>query len=554
MTKFVFVTGGVMSGIGKGITAASTAKLFQFRGFKVSIVKIDPYLNVDPGTLNPIEHGECFVTETVWNFQPAEGSEVFRISEIDQDFGSYERFLNVNIPPSHNITSGQIYLQTILKERKGEYLGHTVQIIPHCTDIIKDRIKKVAQDEKLDALIIEVGGTVGDIESTIFLEAIRQLRLEVGRKDTVLIHVTFIPYSEAVGQLKSKPTQHSVKMLQAAGLQPDFLICRSPVDLDTDPSVRSKISLFSNLPPEAVISNPDLDCIYELPLIFERQNLGDSLCFNLDLKPKTLSCIECISEWRKTVDLFKNGNKEVTIAMPGKYTTITDSYVSINAALKDAGAHLGTKVHIRWVDTENLDENAVLGADGVLNTPGFGSRGVEGMIRCAELAMENRIPYLGICFGCQLLYVAYCRKYLGLEGANSTEIDPKTPYPVVDKMEEQKAIQILGGTMRLGGHPIVVKPNTRLSRAYKQGEIVERFRHRYHIMDDFIKKGENKGLIVSAVDKTGKIVNALELNWENYFCVGTQFHPEFKSRPTKPSPIYSTFMQAVIEKKYGKSG
>ncbi len=552
MTKFVFVTGGVMSGIGKGITAASTAKLFQFRGFKVSIVKIDPYLNVDPGTLNPIEHGECFVTETVWNFQPVDGSETFRISEIDQDFGSYERFLNVNIPPSHNITSGQIYLQTILKERKGEYLGHTVQIIPHCTDIIKDRIKKIAQEEKLDVLVIECGGTVGDIESTIFLESIRQLRLEVGRRDTALIHVTFIPYSEAVGQLKSKPTQHSVKMLQAAGLQPDFLVCRAPVDLDTDPSVRSKISLFSNLPPEAVISNPDLKCIYELPLIFERQNLGDSLCFNLDMKPKTLSCIECIAEWEKTVNLFKNGNKEVTIAMPGKYTSITDSYVSINAALTDAGAHLGTKVKIRWVDTENLDENAVLTADGVLNTPGFGSRGVEGMIHCAELAMEHRIPYLGICFGCQLLYVAYCRKYLGLEGANSTEIDPKTPYPVVDKMEEQRAIKILGGTMRLGGYPIVLKYNTRLANAYKQDEVIERFRHRFHIMDDFMKK-QDKGMMVSAVDKTGKIVNALELNWENYFCVGTQFHPEFKSRPTKPSPIYSAFVLAVIEKKYGKS-
>ncbi len=553
MTKFVFVTGGVMSGIGKGITAASTAKLFQFRGFKVSMVKIDPYLNVDPGTLNPIEHGECFVTETVWDFRPVEGGETFRISEIDQDFGAYERFLNINIPPSHNITSGQIYLQTILKERKGEYLGHTVQIIPHCTDIIKDRIKKVALDEKLDVLVIECGGTVGDIESTVFLEAIRQLRLEVGRRDTVLIHVTFIPYSEAVGQLKSKPTQHSVKTLQAAGLQPDILVCRAPVDLDTDPSVRSKISLFSNLPPEAVISNPDLKCIYELPLVFERQNLGDSLCFNLDLKPKTLSCIECIAEWEKTVNLFKNCNKEITIAMPGKYTSITDSYVSINEALTDAGAHLGTKVHIRWVDTENLDENAVLCADGVLNTPGFGSRGVEGMIRCAELAMEHRIPYLGICFGCQLLYVAYCRKYLALEGANSTEIDPNTPFPVVDKLDEQRAIKILGGTMRLGGYPIILKPNTRLAAAYKQSEIVERFRHRYHIMDDFMKKHDDKGLIVSAVDKTGKIVNALELNWENYFCVGTQFHPEFKSRPTKPSPIYSAFVQAIIEKKYGKS-
>ena len=542
-----------MSGIGKGITAASTAKLFQFRGLKVSIVKIDPYLNIDPGTLNPIEHGECFVTETVWNFQPIEGGETFRISEIDQDFGSYERFLNVNIHPSHNITSGQIYLQTILKERKGEYLGHTVQIIPHCTDIIKERIKKIANEEKLDVLVVECGGTVGDIESTIFLEAIRQIRLETGRRDTVLIHVTFIPYSESVGQLKSKPTQHSVKMLQAAGLQPDFVICRIPMNLEIDSSVRSKISLFSNLPPEAVISNPDIQCIYELPLIFERQNLGDSLCFNLDLKPKTLSCIDYISDWRKTVDLFKNGNREVIIALPGKYTSIMDSYVSINAALKDAGAHLNTKVHIRWIDTENLDEKLVLTADGILNTPGFGTRGVEGMIRCAELAMEHEIPYLGICFGCQLLYIAYCRKYLGLEGANSTEIDPKTPYPVVDRMEEQKAIKLLGGTMRLGGYPVILKPNTRIAKAYKQTEIIERFRHRYHIIDDFIKKKDDKGMIISAVDKTGTIVNALELNRENYFCVGTQFHPEFKSRPTNPSPIYSAFLQAVLEKKYGKS-
>src|SRR5271157_5601925 len=441
--KYVFVTGGVMSGIGKGITAASTAKLFQFRGFRVSIVKIDPYLNVDPGTLNPIEHGECFVTETVWNFQPVEGGEIFPISEIDQDFGAYERFLGGNIPPSHNITSGQIYLQTILKERKGEYLGHTVQIIPHCTDMIKERIKKVAIDEKLDVLVIECGGTVGDVESALFLEAIRQLRLEVGRKDTVLMHVTLVPYSAPVGQLKSKPTQHSVKTLQAAGLQPDFLVCRAPVDLDTDPSVRAKLSLFSNLPPEAVISNPDLDCIYELPLIFERQNLGDSLCFQLDLKPSTSRCITEIADWQQTVDLFKNTSMEVTIAMPGKYTGITDSYISINEALRDAGAHLGADVKINWLDTETLNEDQVLQADGILNTPGFGSRGVEGMIRCAELAMEHRIPYLGICFGCQLLYVAYCRKCLGMEGANSTEIDPETPYPVVDKMEEQKAIKFM---------------------------------------------------------------------------------------------------------------
>lgn len=554
--KYVFVTGGVMSGIGKGITAASIGRLFLFRGFDVSILKIDPYLNVDPGTLNPIEHGECFVTENVWEFQPVPDGEVFRISEIDQDFGAYERFLGQNISPSHNITSGQIYLETILKERKGEFLGRTVQIIPHCTNIIKERITRVAAEEDLDILIIECGGTVGDVESTIYLEAFRQMRLEQGERNTALVHVTLIPYSKAVGQLKSKPTQHSVKALQGMGLQPDVLVCRAPVELDTDPEIKRKLSLFSNVPVEAVISNPDIEYLYELPLVFERQNLGDTLCYILDLKPATLSCVEGIAEWEAMVDLFKNAGRTVRIAMPGKYVDILDSYVSINEALKHAGAHAGARVEIDWINTEDVASlDAHLAAcDGILLTPGFGARGVEGMIHCATYAMEHEVPYLGICFGAQLFYIAYCREMLELAGAHSTEIDPDAPHPVVDMLEEQRAVQDKGGTMRLGGHAVHVVPGTRLARAYEQTEIVERFRHRYHIIEDFLSpdtapKEPAKRLVVSARDETGTIVNAIELASETHWMVGTQFHPEFKSRPYRPSPIYKAFIDAILARK-----
>lgn len=555
--KFVFITGGVMSGIGKGIVTASLGKLFQFRGFKISGVKIDPYLNVDPGTLNPIEHGECFITEQVWDFKPVPDSDeyIYRISEIDQDFGSYERFWGENIHPSHNITSGQIYLSTILRERKGTFLGRTVQIIPHCTNIIKDRLKKIAEEEDLDVLLVECGGTVGDIESQIFLESFRQLRLELPKRSMALVHVTLIPYSNVIRQHKTKPTQHSVKALQAAGLQPDVLIGRSKKPLDNE--IKEKISLFTNVPINAVISDPDLDVVYELPLLFEDQKLGDYLCELLDLKAKlvTYSTVNNYSEWQKTVNLFKNTKETITIGIPGKYFNISDSYISINSALVQAAAHEGYIANLKMINiTEETDiEKELKECDGILLTPGFGERAVEGMIKTAEFAMENKVPYLGVCFGAQLFFIAFCRKYLGLKNANSTEINQNTPYPVIDLLESQKKIKSKGGTMRLGGLKIMVKKDTRLYDAYQTEEIIERFRHRYHIIEKYIDDDtKQKGLIISSRDETGEIINSIELNREDHWMVGVQFHPEFKSKPYAPSPCYTAFIKASIKYKNKK--
>lgn len=551
--KFVFITGGVMSGIGKGICTASLAKLFQFRGFKVSIMKIDPYLNIDPGTLNPIEHGECFVTEEVWDFNPIKKSnrnwvKPVRIAELDQDFGTYERFIGENISPSHNITSGQIYYSTILKERAGIYLGKTVQLIPHCTKEVKDRIIGTAEDENLDVLLIECGGTTGDFESILFLESFRQMRLSLPKNDTMLVHVTLVPFLKTVGQLKSKPTQHSVKTLQSVGLQPDILICRSILPLTDE--IKSKISLFSNVQENAVISSPDLESIYSVPLEFERQGLGDYVCELLDLKPKLVEFNEItnFSEWEKMAELYLPKENKITIAMPGKYMEISDSYVSINEALKHACAHEGYGLDIKWIDTEKPIEKELKDCDGILLTPGFGSRGVEGMIKCAELAMEYKIPYLGICFGAQLFFVAFCRKILNMKDANTTEIDENSGFPVVDFLEGQKKQKKTGGTMKLGAHEVHIKKGTKLYAAYKKKVIHERFRHRFHIMEKFLKDNPKaNNLVISARDPTGLIVNAIELKDEDHWMVGTQFHAEYKSRPYKPSPLYRAFIKATIK-------
>jgi CTP synthase len=554
--KFVFVTGGVMSGIGKGVVTASIGKVLQFRGFKISVVKIDPYLNVDPGTLNPIEHGECFITEDIWEFKPVYESDErsYRISEIDQDFGTYSRILGIEMHPSHNITSGQIYLSTILSERKGRFLGKTVQIIPHVTDIIKERLMEIAENEELDVLLIECGGTVGDLESSIFLEAFRQIKLE-SPKRTAFIHVTLVPYSRAIGQQKSKPTQHSVKLLQSIGLQPDIIIGRSEKPLD--PEIKRKISLYSNVPENAVISNPDLSIVYELPLLFEEQGLGDQICELIDLKAKLVSYNEVTnySEWVKMVEMFKNAKQTVRIGMPGKYFNISDSYISINVALEDAAAHYGYKTELKMI---NIDENTnidkeLTDCDGILLTPGFGERAVEGMISSTEYAMDNKVPFLGICFGAQLFFVGFCRKYLGLEGANSTEINSSTPYPVIDLLESQKSIVEKGGTMRLGAQRIIVEKGTKLYEAYQQNEILERFRHRFHIQGRFITEdARNKGMIISSRDETGNIINSIELKRKDHWMVGVQFHPEFKSRPYSASPCYAAFIKECIKYKESK--
>ena len=550
MVKYVFVTGGVVSGLGKGVVTASIAKLFQFRGYSVDVIKIDPYLNVDPGTLNPIEHGEVFVCEEVWEFEPAPGYK-FRIAEVDQDFGTYERFLDRNMHPSNNITSGQVYLSVVLRERVGEYLGKTIQVIPHVTDEIKRRIREVAKRGEPDVLLVEVGGTVGDIEAMPFLEAIRQFRLEEGPGNTALVHVTLVPYLETVGQLKTKPTQHSVKSLQSSGLQPDVIIGRAAHELP--PDVRAKISLFCNVPEGAVISDPNLEVVYELPLVFEKQGLGDYLCELLCLNPHSVKNSR-IEEWSSLVNRFKTWEGKVSIAMPGKYVEISDSYISINEALKHAGAHVGVKVEYIYMDTETFKEDPGIveeqlsHADGILLTPGFGSRGVEGMIKAAEYAIEKDLPFLGICFGAQLLFVAFARSVMGLKEAHTTEVCPETPHPVVDLLPEQKSLNAKGGTMRLGAHTVVIRRGTKLYEAYGKRVVRERFRHRYHISREYASKAERKGLVVSATDPSGRIINAIELS-DKYWVVGIQFHPEFKSRPNRPSPIYREFIKKVWQRK-----
>lgn len=548
-TRYIFVTGGVVSGLGKGVVAASIGKILQMRGLKVDMIKADPYLNVDPGTLNPVEHGEVFVCEEVWEFEPAPGYK-FTIAEIDQDFGTYERFLNVNMHPSNNITSGQVYLSVILKERVGGYLGRTIQVIPHITDEIKRRIRAVAERSQPDVLIVEIGGTVGDIEAMPFLEAVRQFRLEEPPQNTLLVHVTLIPYLPKVGQLKTKPTQHSVKELQSMGLQPDIIIGRAGSQLPRD--VKEKIGLYCSVPPEAVYSDPDLDTVYQLPLVLEEQGLGDYILMKMGLSAPPQP--QRLEEWRSIVQSFLSAKEEVIVAMPGKYTMIQDSYISINEALNHAGAYLGVKVRRVFIEAEDLERESsrVWGildsADAILLTPGFGSRGVEGMIDAARYALESGKPFLGICFGAQLLFVAFMRYVAGLRDAHTTEVNPETPHPVVDFLPEQRAVSLKGGTMRLGAHPVRLKPGTKLYEAYGSELVYERFRHRYHINPEYIPLAESKGLVVSSTDPSGRIVNSIELKGDAWI-VGVQFHPEYKSRPGNPSPVYREFIKSAVRAK-----
>ncbi|MHA2044934.1 MAG: CTP synthase [Candidatus Thorarchaeota archaeon] len=542
--NFVFITGGVLSGIGKGVTTASIAKLFQFRGYDIRIIKIDPYLNIDPGTLNPIEHGEVFVTDQTWTFKPVSDFE-FRISEIDLDFGTYERITGMEVHPSQNITSGQIYISVILEERKGGFLGRTVQIIPHITERIKQRIWEVVEKEPVpDILLVEIGGTVGDIEASPFLEAVRQLVSEQGHNNTAVVHVTLVPYIKSVGEFKTKPTQHSVRTLQSLGLQPDIMICRAEQHLP-DPA-KEKIALFCNVPKERVISNPDIPVIYQLPLSFEDEGLGTTHFGLEDREPIT-------EKWAKMVKSFENVSEKVVIAMPGKYTTLGDSYKSINQALSHAAASCSAQVEIKWIETEERDTEKCLtedlsDVDGVLLTPGFGERGVEGMICASNVALESKIPLLGICYGAQLSTVGFARKVMGWKGAHTTEVDADSLYPVVDLLDEQKLMEDKGGTMRLGGHDVVIVKGTRLHEIYKTDRVHERFRHRFHLIDRYLNKMDEKGLRVSAHDTTGHIINAIE-HVDHPFWIGVQYHPEFKSRPDKPHPLYLGLIRAALEYK-----
>jgi CTP synthase len=545
-TRFVFVTGGVLSGIGKGVTTASIAKLFQFRGYDIGIMKIDPYLNIDPGTLNPVEHGEVFVTDQPWTFRPAEGFE-FTISEIDLDFGTYERFTGMEVHPSQNITSGQIYVSVILGERKGSFLGRTVQIIPHVTNRIKQRIWKVVDEQKPDVLLVEIGGTAGDIEAMPFLEAVRQLVSEVGHERIALVHVTLVPYMDSVGEFKTKPTQHSVRTLQGLGLQPDVIICRAAKELPQ--SAESKIALFCNVPENHVISNPDIPVIYRLPLSFEQQDLGNILTNHLGLEERSPE----VEKWNEMVKTFESPSETLVIAMPGKYTTLSDSYKSINEALSHAAAACDAHVKIKWIETEKrCDETSLRedlhDVDGVLLTPGFGERGVEGMICAATLTFDLEIPLLGICYGAQLGTVAFARKMMDWKGAHTTEVDADSLYPVIDLMDDQKTIDDLGGTMRLGSHEVSIIEGTRLHSVYGKTIAKERFRHRFHLIDRYVNRMKEQGLIVSAYDSSGEIINAIELV-NHPFWIGVQFHPEFNSRPDSPHPLYLGLIRAALEHK-----
>lgn len=530
-TKFIFVTGGVMSGLGKGVATSSIAKLLQLADQKVSCVKIDPYLNYDAGTMNPVAHGEVFVTE--------DGG------ECDMDIGNYERFLNQNIPKSHNITTAQVYSSVIEAERKGEYLGACVQIIPHVTDEIKNRIKKIAEDEKLDFLTVECGGTVGDIESLPFLEALRQLKVEEGPQGVLFVHVTLAPSLDVVGEQKTKPTQHSVQELRRIGIQPDFLAVRCTLPLEE--KTKKKIAMFTNVTPNDVLSCHDAKSIFEVPQMLYDQGIMDSIF----TKFGKVGMVNASANWDKwneiTQSMANHEDNKLKIAMVGKYVTLTDSYVSVNHALKHAGAKIGRSVDIDWIDSESiLDYNILSKYDGILVPGGFGTRGSEGIINTANFAREKNIPYLGICFGFQLAAIAFGRNVMNLEDANSTEIKANTKNPIIDLLPEQKEISDMGGSLRLGANEIKIKENTNAHKIYSASSINKRHRHRYEMNKKYIPEFEKNGMIFSAESDEGKRMEILEIPSHKFY-LGVQFHPEFNSRPGYPEESFAAFVKAASE-------
>ncbi|MDP4181462.1 MAG: CTP synthase [Bacillota bacterium] len=528
--KYVFVTGGVVSGLGKGITAASLGRLLKARGLHVTIQKFDPYLNVDPGTMSPYQHGEVFVTD--------DGA------ETDLDLGHYERFIDENLSKNNNVTTGKIYWSIISKERKGEFLGGTVQVIPHITNEIKERIYRVGKSDHTDIVITEIGGTVGDIESLPFLEAIRQVATDVGRENVMYIHVTLVPYLSKSHEPKTKPTQHSVKELRSIGIQPDVIVCRSEKHLSKD--LRDKIGLFCNIPGDSVIQNLDADILYEVPLMLEDEGLADITCKRLSLECKAPD----LTEWKDLVSNQKNLTNSVTIALVGKYVELHDAYISVVESLKHGGIANNSEVKVKWVNSEHLTEDCVsetlADADGVLVPGGFGDRGVEGKILAAKYCRENKVPYFGICLGMQMAVVEFARNIVGFTDAHSSEFDNSTKYPVIDLMPEQRDIDEMGGTMRLGLYPCKIKEGTRVSQIYKEGLIYERHRHRYEVNNEFREKLVAKGLIVSGLSPSEKLVEMIELPDHPWF-IGVQFHPEFKSRPNRPHPLFRAFIKASFE-------
>jgi CTP synthase len=532
--KYIIVTGGVLSGLGKGVTASSTGLLLQCAGYKVTAVKIDPYLNVDAGTMNPYEHGEVFVM--------TDGA------EVDLDLGNYERFLNCNLTSDHNITTGKVFKKVIEKERRGDYLGQTVQIIPHIVREIVDGIKSAAKNAKADVCVIELGGTVGDIESMPFMEAARLLGREEGRDNVMFIHTTLVPVVGSVGEQKTKPTQHSVKELQGLGIRPDVIVGRSDKKLDED--IASKIAFFADIPREAVISAPDAKTIYEVPLIFLEQKFPELIEKRLGLKTKKPD----VKEWKDFVNRITNGGEEVEVAIIGKYTALKDSYISHEETLRYTGAVLGCKVKIRWIEAPDLEDSgstdSLKGVDGVIVPGGFGKRGSEGKIMAARWARENEIPYLGVCFGFQLATVEFARNVLGLKGANSSELDSDGKHSVVDILPEQEGVKDMGATMRLGDHKVKIEPGI-AKELYGSNVIFERHRHRYEINPNYIEQIESKGMKYTGRDSSGRRMEILELEGHPYF-VASQFHPEFKSRPDAPSPLHLGLVKAALAHK--KSG
>jgi CTP synthase len=531
-TKFIFVTGGVVSSLGKGLASASIGSLLETRGLKITIQKLDPYLNVDPGTMNPMQHGEVFVTD--------DGA------ETDLDLGHYERFVSQRMTKLNNATSGQIYQTVIQKERRGEYLGGTVQVIPHVTDEIKSRIIDCAKGQ--DVLIVEVGGTVGDIESLPFLEAIRQLRLEVGAQNAISVHVTLVPFIGAAGELKTKPTQHSVMKLREIGIQPEILLCRSEKAIE--PPLKKKIAMFTNVAADAVFSAEDVSCIYEVPIRFHAEGVDDKIAEMLNIWTRAPE----LTGWERVVHRLKSPQAEVDIGLVGKYVDLVESYKSLNEALIHGGIGNDCRVSLHHIDSEEIERRGVApllaDMDGILVAPGFGSRGIQGKIDAVRYAREEGVPFFGICLGLQMAVIEFARNVVGLKGANSTEMEPGTPYPVVDLMPDQRHVTEKGATMRLGAYPCVLAPGSKAAAAYGASEVSERHRHRYEVNNDFRDGLTTHGMVISGVSPDRRLVEMIEIPSHPYF-VGCQFHPEFKSRPQAPHPLFQSFIAAALRARLG---
>jgi CTP synthase len=537
-TRFIFVTGGVVSSLGKGIAAASIGRLLVARGLNVQLQKFDPYINVDPGTMSPYQHGEVFVTE--------DGA------ETDLDLGHYERFTDSNTSRASNVTAGAVYNTVIRRERRGDYLGGTVQVVPHITDEIKQRIRVVAEASDVDVVITEIGGTVGDIESLPFLEAIRQFPVDVGRGRCMYIHLTLVPYIGHAGELKTKPTQHSVNELRRIGIAPDMVVCRSEGSLGTD--IRRKIALFASLPEEAVVSARDVDNIYKVPLVFRDEGVDDFVLEHFH----TEAAEPDLAGWRDLTTRADEAEQPVRIALVGKYVRLEDAYLSVVEALRHSGFMHGGRVEIDWVDSEKLDpaeaDKRLGDADGILIPGGFGGRGIEGKIAAARIARENDIPYLGICLGMQLAVCEFARHATGMEGANSTEFDPETPFAVIDLLPEQKEVADMGGTMRLGADPIKLHDGTRAREIYEEAVVYERHRHRYEVNNLLRKRLEAAGMVFSGTSPDDRLVEVIELPANIHpFFVASQYHPEFKSRPDRPAPLFREFVRAAFDRARGRA-